>query len=226
MINYKELFPKKKYLLPYIQSYTYSSGILNENKAKYITRAFPTIMTQVYFEFSGGLSELVINEKKIDVKKRTYISCGLGSWMDIYQKASAQKSRLVKNFKVELYPHTLYEVFGISPLDMLNKDLNLEDIFGNTETSLLYEELESTHSGEIMIDIFENYFTRKLLSNSVNRKNISPYFFQDYSNLNALSKDIGYSQRWIQKQYLEVFGISFKNIQNNRRFLNVLENMI
>lgn len=179
-------------------------------------------MTQIYFEFSGGISEIETNGERSDITKRSYVHCGLGSWMDIYQKESIQTSRVIKNFKVELFPHTLYEIFAISPSEVAYEDITVEDIFGKNDASLLYEELESTNNGERMIEIFEKYFTKKLFTSSIKKGDITSYFLENHSNLEALSKDLGYSQRWIQKQYLEIFGISFKKIQNNKRFLNAL----
>ena len=222
MIDYKEVTTQKHYLRPYIKTYTYAIGTLYECEAKHITRAFPTVLTHIYFEFYGDLSEFKGEKRREKITKRTYINTGIGSWLDIYQLVSREKIRFVKNFKVSLYPHVLYEVFGISPLDILKEDIQIEDIFGETDASLLYEALESASNGALMIEIFERYFTNKLLSISQKRKKFIPYLLTPDTTLKSLSKNIGYSERWIQKQYSEVFGLSFKKIQNNKRFLKTL----
>lgn len=225
MINYKEVTPKTYHLLTYIQSYTYSIGILNESDAKFITRTLPTTMTQIYFEFEGGLSEIETKGKRVEVAKRTYISCGLSSWMDIYQIGSKQKTRAIKNFKVEFYPHTLFEVFGISPIEVMNEDLSIVDIFGLSNASLMYEELEASDDGEKMIEIFEKYFINMLLKKTIKQNTLTPYLLNSSQSIKLLAEETGYSQRWIQKQCRKTIGVSFKKIQNNRRFLETLENI-
>ncbi len=225
MINYKEVTPKAPQLLAYIQSYTYSIGSLNETDAKFITRALPTVMTQLYFEFEGGLSAIETNGKRVEVAKRTYISCGLSSWMDIYQIGSQQKTRAIKNFKVELYPHTLFEVFGISPIEVMNEDLSIVDIFGLSDASLLYEELEASDDGEKMIEIFEKYFINRLLKKTIKQNTLTPHLLNSSQSIKLLAEETGYSQRWIQKQCRETMGVSLKKIQNNKRFLKILDNI-
>ncbi|MBF0381960.1 MAG: helix-turn-helix transcriptional regulator [Magnetococcales bacterium] len=223
MINYREVIPTAKHIVPYIQSYTYSLGVLHESNAKLITRTLPSVMTQIYFEFVGGLSEIETAGKRFEIAKRTYISCGLGSWMDIYQLKSNQQSRAIKNFKVELYPHALYEIFALSPLEIMNEDLTIADIFGLTTASLLYEEMESSANGEEMIKIFERYFTKIMLERDVEKNSLTTQLLKSSMSIKSLAKETGYSPRWLQKQYRDKFGISYKKIQNNRRFLDTIE---
>jgi hypothetical protein len=133
----------------YIANYTYSIGCLREQGAKLITRAYPTVMTQIYFEFYGGLSEIrgeahgfaqatkskteavssrdQINQGTV-IEKRTYIKQGLGSWFDIYQLACKEQSRRIKNLKVDLYPMALYELFQCAPKELVGEDLQLADL--------------------------------------------------------------------------------------------------
>ncbi|MET0068425.1 MAG: helix-turn-helix transcriptional regulator [Candidatus Thiodiazotropha sp.] len=163
----------------YIASYTYSIGCLRERDSKLITRAYPTIMTQIYFEFYGGLSEIrgeahgfgqgggarreahpsaERTSQGTVIEKRTYIKQGLGSWFDIYQLACEEQSRPIKNLKVDLYPMALYELFQCAPKELAGEDLQLADLLGHTTTSLMLEEMEATDSGEELIRIVERYF--------------------------------------------------------------------
>jgi len=217
--------PQAGHLLPYIESYTYTSGTLHEKHAKHITRAFPSVMTQIYFEFVGGLSEIEREGDQQIIDKRTYIDCGLGSWMDIFQIESELDSRPVKNFRVALYPQTLYLVFGISPAEVINEEVQLDDLFGSTKAMLLYEELESTTNAAKAVRVFERYFSEALITDLKRKKILSQRLLENDENLQTLSKDIGYSPRWIQKQYREIFGISFKQIHNNRKFVNIISEM-
>jgi AraC-like DNA-binding protein len=170
-------------LARYIAGYTYSIGCLRERDAKLITRAYPTVMTQLYIEFHGGLSEIrgethafgkiaKSNRTKTssgdganqgtEIEKRTYIKLGLGGWFDIYQIASEAQSRPIKNLKVDLYPMALYELFHCAPKELSGEDLHLDDLLGHTSTSLMLEEMEATNSGEVMIEIVERYFLQHL----------------------------------------------------------------
>jgi AraC-like DNA-binding protein len=167
----------------YIASYTYSIGCLREQDAKLITRAYPTVMTQIYFEFHGNLSEirgeahgfaqatksksgLFPTGEQADqgtvIEKRTYIKQGLGGWFDIYQLACKASSRPIKNLKVDLYPMALYELFQRAPKELAGEDLQLADLLGHTRSSLMLEEMEASNSGQELIRIVERYFLQQL----------------------------------------------------------------
>lgn len=223
--DYVKLFPTNQALLPYIHSYVSINSHVEDTTEQYITRFFPSFMTQFVFDFYGSLNE-VIEEgtKHLEITKGTYVKSGIGTWMDFYQKESLSSKRLVKSFKVTLYPHVLFEVFGISPFEIKDDDLTIFDIWGEQEGKRLFEELEATHSSAGMVAIFERYFLNKL-SKKADTKSIAPYLTHGYvsPSLKELSKTCGYSERWIQKQYLEVFGESFKSIQNNTRFIKTLQ---
>ena len=123
LINYKEVKPENPLIAKYVQSYTYSIGTLNEKDAKYITRAFPTFHTNFLFEFCGGLSEIHTDNEVISIDRRTYVNSGIGSWMDIFQKQADLGDRPVKNLKVDFYPNALFEIFGISPYELIGSDV-------------------------------------------------------------------------------------------------------
>ena len=226
--DYVKAFPKNPALLPYIHSYVSIISEVEDMKEQYITRFFPSFMTQFVFDFYGSLNEVVEEGSiQLDIDKGTYIKSGIGTWMDFYQKESLARKRLVKSFKVTLYPHVLYEVFGISPFEIKNEELSINDIWGEQEGQLLFEELEAMPTSEGMIDVFERYFLKQLSKREFSSKNIGAHLRvgHTYPSLGALSKECGYSERWLQKQYLEVFGESFKHIQKNARFIKTLRLM-
>jgi AraC-like DNA-binding protein len=223
--DYEKAFPQNLSLLPYIHSYVSIISEVHDTQEQYITRFFPSFMTQFVFDFYGSLNEVVEEGSiQLDIDKGTYVKSGIGTWMDFFQKESISSKRLVKSFKVTLYPHVLYEVFGISPFEIGEEDLTITDIWGEQEGELLFEELEAQDTREGMIAVFERYFLKQLSKRHVSQKNISTYLMRghDYPSLKLLSKECGYSERWIQKQYLEVFGEPFKQIQNNARFIKTL----
>ena len=221
MIDYKEVFLTK--FPSYISSYTYSIGSLYENQAKLITRAFPTYMTQLLFEFCGDLSTTQSKKKTTQITKRSYVNAGIGEWIDIFQLPSSQTKREVKNFKVDLHPHTLYEIFHLSPKEILKDDIRIEDIWHNKKSALeMIDQLAHSTRGEEMIQIFETHFLQQMLQAKPPR-NYTTLLSRQHSNLTTLSQELGYSQRWVQMQYKEIFGLSFKELQNNMRFLQVLE---
>lgn len=226
--DYAKAFPKNPALLSYIHSYVSIISEVEDTKEQYITRFFPSFMTQFVFDFYGSLNEVVEEGSvQLDIDKGTYVKSGIGTWMDFYQKESLAHKRLVKSFKVTLYPHVLYEVFGISPFEIKDEDLSINDIWGEQEGKLLFEELEVMNTAEGMIGVFERYFIQQLSKKHFSFKNISSYLLDGhtYPTLKTLSQECGYSERWIQKQYLEVFGESFKHVQNNARFIKTLRLM-
>ncbi|MCG7904324.1 hypothetical protein A3195_08910 [Candidatus Thiodiazotropha endoloripes] len=254
-VDYGSAKPSHPLLDRYIASYTYSIGSLHEQEAKLITRAYPTVMTQLYFEFSGGLSEIrgqghgfaqlkrpasatTKSEAGYEIAKRTYIKLGLGQWFDIYQLASKKQSRPIKNLKVDLYPITFYELFQYAPREFDQEDLQLADLLGQTTSSLMLEEMEAADTGQALIAIVERYFLQHLWQQINNQRleinSISPSDSNSHLTTTAkgftpplpslqqsLSEQAQYyqkSERWLQKRYAEVYGMSFKQIQSNLRF--------
>ncbi|MES9938939.1 MAG: helix-turn-helix transcriptional regulator [Candidatus Thiodiazotropha sp. 6PLUC2] len=254
--DFGSINPQNPLLSRYIAGYTYSIGCLREQESKLITRAYPTIMTQIYFEFYGGLSEIrgeahgfgseakpereavsSGNEAKQGavIEKRTYIKQGLGSWFDIYQLATKEQNRPIKNLKVDLYPMALYELFQCAPKELVDEDLQLSDLLGHTRTSLMLEEMEAANSGEELVRIVEHYFLQQLWQqikqhrlelcnqNSLGVEAIKPKGFTPplpkvEETLPEQAQHHQKSNRWLQKRYAEVYGMSFKQIQSNLRF--------
>ncbi|MBT3056070.1 MAG: helix-turn-helix transcriptional regulator [Candidatus Thiodiazotropha endolucinida] len=254
-VDYGTVKPTHPLLDRYIACYTYSIGCLHEQQAKLITRAYPTVMTQLYFEFYGGLSEIrgeghgfaqlnkspsTANKQEpgVEIAKRTYIKLGLGQWFDIYQLASNRESRPIKNLKVDLYPITFYELFQYAPKELDGEDLQLADLLGQTTSTLMLEEMEGANTGQALITIVERYFLQHLWQQISNQRleirNLSPSdgsnhqttstkgFTPPLPNLRqSLSEQAQIyqkSERWLQKRYAEVYGMSYKQIQSNLRF--------
>lgn len=227
--------PNHELLTPYIASYTYSVGCVREQEAKFITRAYPTVMTQLYFEFCGDLSEVKDSHGKFSfgkctdhtnttIYKRTYIKQGLGSWFDIYQLPSQHKSRPIKNLKVDLYPNTLYQLFQLSPQELVAEDLQLVDLIGATTSSLMLEEMETAVTGKEMVAIVERYFLNHLLHVDTKRSlslQAEPQLPSLDDTLSHQAQRYNKSERWLQKRYAKVYGMSFKQMQSNQRFYQV-----
>jgi AraC-like DNA-binding protein len=254
-VDFGSASPADPLLQRYIASYTYSIGCCREQDAKLITRAYPTVMTQLYFEFCGGLSEVRgkghnfaqgtrpsssadQSNLGVEIAKRIYIKQGLGEWFDIYQLSSTKPSRPIKNLKVDLYPLTFYELFQCAPKELAGEDLQLADLLGQTTSSLMLEEMEAADTGQALIGIVERYFLQHLWQQinhyrleiyntpaSVNSnhhtmipKGFSPPLPNLQESLSEQAQRYQKSERWLQKRYAEVYGMSFKQIQSNLRF--------
>lgn len=224
MINYKELKVTNCFCSKYITTYTYSIGRLTTTSNKYITRAFPTFHTQLYFEFYGNISKLQTQNSTTTITKRTYVNTGIGDWFDIFELESPSTNIPVKNFKVDLLPHTLFELFQVSPKELLTQDLKVEDIWKDKqECRIMLEQMEAATSGEEMIALFEKYFLKLLKRKQKETNPYLPLFLQYNHSLEDFSKELGYSRRWIQKEYQEIFGLGFKELHSNMRFLKTLQ---
>lgn len=218
--------PRHPLLVNHIVSHTYSIGCLREKDSKLITRAYPTIMTQLYFEFEGGLSEVKGAqhgfgiEPCVSINKRAYIKLGLGSWFDIFQLASNRNVRPIKNLKIDLSPESIYTIFGISPKELIHQDIQLNELMGVETGTLLLEEMEAAVTGEEMIAVAERYLLEKLLTNKAIRdlRVPVPAVPLPDSRLDHLTTDYGKSARWLQKRYQDVYGMTFKQMQSNLRF--------
>ncbi|PHO08648.1 hypothetical protein CPG37_13455 [Malaciobacter canalis] len=225
MISYGQRTPNNIFLKKYINSYTFSLGKIEKTSNKFIARAFPTFYTQLYFEFCGNISYIEKKEKIEKIEKRTYVNAGVGEWFDIFEIEKSFKNVSVKNFKVDLHPHTLMEVFNISPKELVMQNLRVEDIWLNKQDCIdMIEQIEQSISGEEMILIFEKYFLKLLSTKVIKNNNLYVNDFLNHNpSLNEFSKQIGFSTRWVQKEYSKIFGLTFKELQNNIRFLKTIE---
>jgi len=230
-VDYGSCRPGHDLLKPYISAFTYSIGCLHEQHAKYITRAYPTVMTQLYFEFSGGLSEVRDRDGAFAfssgrsgngtvIEKRTYIKQGLGGWFDIFQLPGKQASRPIRNLKIDLYPNTLYRLFNLSPSELRGEDLQLADLVGTATGSLMLEEMEAAPTGRTMAAVAERYLLEYALRRhgGAAHKESNPGIPGPGDSLSQLARDFEKSERWLQKQYAGIYGMSFKQMQGNLRF--------
>ncbi len=259
--DFGTLRPEHPWLCRYVVEYTYSIGCLREQDRRLITRAFPSVNTQLYFEFCGGLSEVRGDDKGlvwaasgareegtgsrdgardggVVIEKRTYIKHGLGSWFDIYQLGSDAPSRPIKNLKVDLHPAAIHELFRCSPRELAEEDLQLADLMGASVAALMLEEMEAATSGKKLIEIFDRYLLEHLWrlirgqrleilggaasANSgqgvIAAKGLTPPIPSPDETLSRQASRYNKSERWLQKRYAEVYGMSFKQIQGNLRF--------
>jgi AraC-like DNA-binding protein len=255
--DFGSIRPEHPWLRRYVVEYTYSVGCLKEQETRLITRAFPTVNTQLYFEFSGGLSEIrgkdhglarsgktsggersSGDDQGLVIEKRTYIKHGLGSWFDIYQLGSEAASRPIKNLKVDLQPMAIYELFQCSPRELAHEDVQLGDFMGKGVTALMLEEMEAATGGKALIEVFERYLLQHLRRQVDQRRleirgnsssgegagaiaatgGLIPSIPSLRETLSDQARRYHKSERWLQKRYAEVYGISFKQIQGNLRF--------
>ena len=223
-------------LMPFVAGYTYSVGCIREQNARQITRAYPTPMTQLYFEFCGNLSEAYKPDGPVtlsgradstgSIDKRTYIKTGLGEWFDIRQIASPQPERPVKNLKIDLYPHTLYYLFQRSPTELHLEDLHLADLLGVHTASLMQEEMEAAVSGPQLVAIAEHYLLGqyyRIQSEHLKNRVIPDILPRPDQSLSQQATYYQKSERWLQKHYREVCGMTFRQMQTNLKFQRVLD---
>lgn len=219
-------------LSQYIHSYTFSLGTLEDREGKFLATAYPNIMSQLIFEFFGETNEIHINgaseeNAKRKIKVGTYVKVGLRPRIDIY-RLPAKKTRIQKFFKIDLFPHAIFEVFRISPKELTkNWDIKLDDIVSPSSASLLCEKLWECCTGEQMIDVFEQFMVNTLLSNAQKLSYYPFYVFSKISKWSNLSSSeiasrIGNSERWVQKKCQDMTGMSLKQMQSNLRFLKAL----
>ena len=223
-------------LMQFVAGYTYSVGCIREQDAKRITRAYPTPMTQLYFEFCGNLSAahkpdgpVTISGRTDDtgsIDKRTYIKTGLGEWFDIWQTESPQAERPVKNLKIDLHPHTLYHLFQLSPIELHLEDLHLADLLGANTASLMQEEMEAVVSGPQLVEVAERYLLEqyyRIQSKCTKKPVISDFLPQLNQSLSQQADYYQKSERWLQKHYRQACGMTFKQMQTNLKFQRVLD---
>lgn len=127
-----------------------------------------------------------------------------------------------KNFYIKLYPWAFYDLFHIPVSEFTNQHLSLDDVF-QKETSDLHEQMLACPTLSAIKKIVEPWLTKRLINAQKNAPE-AVYLSQLICQKNGivqvkdLLNDYSRSQRWLQKEFLALTGLTpkyFARIQRN-----------
>ena len=127
------------------------------------------------------------------------------------------------------YPHASSLFVPNPAIDFTNKSVDLYDILGHKSTGFYYQIMEQP-TIEMKIRILEAFLIQQLIKNRKEHKklklieNICRHISSTESfNSKSLSVEFGFSERYIQKSFLECVGLTPKNYFAVQRFNKSLE---
>jgi len=127
------------------------------------------------------------------------------------------------------YPHASSLLVPNPALDFTNKSVDLYDILGHTSTDF-YNQIMEQPTVEMKVRILETFLIQQLIRNRKNQKklklmeNICRHISSTESfNSKRLSVEFGFSERYIEKSFLEYVGLTPKNYFTVQRFNKSLE---
>lgn len=213
---------RNSFLAPYIASYSLHILELNRTTYSYVNRTLPKSTVYLSFELEEGVFEVKFkNHTTKIIRSGAYVHTTCGDYIDVYMLETLKQKRRSKIFLVELFPYAFFTLFEAPLIEFINnKSIFLSDLIGVSLVDQLINELSECNDIYQMISSFENVFALYILKKN---KILSPLYNWLFSvpyniPLKTISSTIGYSPKWIELRYKEIYGYSF--IRNNklRRF--------
>jgi AraC-like DNA-binding protein len=138
-------------------------------------------------------------------------------------RATIQKGTTV--LVVRFYPHASSLFLRNQVSDFTNDSIDLYDVLRNEATEL-YDRLMEQDSLEQKIQVVNTFLIKRLMSNEKKLKSIElvehicKHIFHNSESLNVekLSKNYGFSERYIQRLFLERVGLTPKKLFTVQRF--------
>lgn len=125
--------------------------------------------------------------------------------------------------QLELTPNALHLFFGIPQKELVNKFLRLEDIW-STEANRLYEQVINVPDPADQISIMEKFLCGRILSRqryqSESIAHATLLISQSRGNISIkkVASSIGISKRSLERQFLQMVGISPKSYCKIKQF--------
>ncbi|WP_147525208.1 helix-turn-helix domain-containing protein [Malaciobacter canalis] len=224
MIKFEKILCRNLEISNLVHSYSYVNAEFNNLEEKYLYRLAPNYFTQLVFELEDGINKLESNGYLKDITQGSHFKISHFNYIDVYRK-SIKKAK-VRHVKVNLYPHAIFRIFNISPIEIKDDlNFNIKDVITRSEYDILFEQLYFSKDIFEKIMIIEIFLLNKLKSSkkSINFNYVEEALNSNFNiNLKELSFNLGFSQRWLQKNIKEATGANLKLIISNKRFLKAI----
>lgn len=227
MFELNTCYTKNSFLAPFVSSYALYTIELVNTPSNYVNRTFPKNRIYISFELNDSVFE--IKHKNTELKKvakGSYVSTYYSHYIDVYTVATQNRKKKSKLFVVEMFPYAFFEIFHVPIRDFSDEyAVPLVDLLGTSLMDQLINELSEASDIYEMVACFEEIFSFYIFTRNKPLHFLSHYMFSIPYNtsLASLSDILGYSSKWIENRYKEVYGYSFVQNKHLRRFNQAID---
>ncbi|MCL9684904.1 helix-turn-helix domain-containing protein [Legionella maioricensis] len=218
-----QLLSLSEILNPVLSSLIKSIEIDTKEEQKSIQpyRVMPDFYVVMGFQYSGSLSLL---QKSEQIK---LARCGISGLQTTYKEFQCSTAN-TRTLLIKFYPWAIPLLFNESASSFTNQSLNLSDIFGQSLQNMLEERLLSVHTQAEIVPTLEMFFSG-LVTNTA--KSFDKCFITQMKRIMDLSapdsvhhlaKDLGYTDRTLERRFKDLVGLSPKKFLLIKRFQNTL----
>lgn len=213
---YKEYKPGK-HLAPYVECYwaAYSDAPPFRERESLI----PDGTIELMFNFGDNYSQIV-DETHRDIKGSHVI--GIRKHSLVISQTSKQNFFCIR-FKLG----GTYPFFKVPVHEFANRFYALTDLFGN-EFKLLEEQLAEAQNNEERVQLTERYLLRKLKENLPEHSfviNCSGALRNNHFKVGELAKRLNTNYKTIERKFLNVYGLTPRELMKIQRFNSAVLNM-
>ena len=206
-------------LKPYIKCY----WIYKTDKGVFKEIIYPSGYVELVINISTGNVSTIINDRCIQMPALEV----LGQLTSPAKLLASEKTVLLIT---RFFPHATALFFPNHISSFTNNSIDLYDVFKN-EASELFEQLVAQSSIEQKINLLNFFLIRQLKKNERKQEklklveHICNYIHSDSElfNVKSIAAQYGFSERYIQKLFLDFVGLTPKFFFNIQRFNKSLE---
>jgi AraC-like DNA-binding protein len=216
-----QILPSKE-LQPFIKHYLF---LESESKTVKKLRLFSDGNMGIVFSFKSKLITQSGSSEGIESLPNSFLYGQISQFKDLY--LHGETSLIVVVFQ----PLGINQLTGISANELVNNIVRIEDIFGFRGLEIqekLYEKVDFQDKIELLNTFFREIYDRKNFSNPWLIQNSLDFIVKNKGNISILQlvKYTGYTERHIERKFVETVGLSpkkFSNIIKLHSFLKYLK---
>nr|HAT8714651.1 helix-turn-helix domain-containing protein [Legionella jordanis] len=209
---------------PALRTYVHSISVVNASSID-AYRIFPGLYPVLGFQFQG---ELAYVDSKNDRHKLKHIGItGLLTCFRDFQALSANTGSVL----LTLYPWAIPKLFQIPARALSNRSLGLCDIIKPAAANVLQEQIALAKSMNERLSLIQSFLLGQCqLNRKLDNSRIKSFWHEvikedDLGKLGNLAKSYSYSERSLQRHFLDCIGLSPKQYLRVIRLQNSLKQL-
>ena len=215
-----QILPSKE-LLPYIKHYLFLESALGGIKK---VRLFSDGNTGMVFSFTRNLIADVQNNKQSAYLPGSFVYGQISAFKDLYLVNGASLVIVV------FHPSAINRLSGIPAVELRDNIIGTEELFGRQGLSLqnkLFEQKGISDKVNVLNTFFTTLATRERAVNQLLIEASVQFIVSNKgaNSMHDLVKHIGYTERHIERTFIECIGLSPKKYSNIVRLHNYLKLM-
>ena len=220
-IKQMQILPSKK-LTPFIKHYLF---LKSEGDTIKKLRLFSDGNTAMVFSFGSNLISNVQNNDRLDYLPSSFVYGQLSDFKDLYLVNEADLVVVV------FQPAGLNQIMGLPANEFRDKIISTDDLFGQQGLGLygrLFEHSNLEGKLKMLNTFFIELATKKVFANHLLVEAAVNFIFKNNgtNSISQLTKHVGYTERHIERNFVESIGLSpkkFGNIIKLHNFLKLLK---